>query len=163
MLTHLIFQSSRKSEKNGKLRRRKRKLRERLMRSARASRPNSSEVQTIHPINQSTANTCERPSALRHRWVDHSCRPSDTRQTLEANPSRSTLSRVRLWREWHSTLQIPSCTATRITMGAVTHSRRTARTTRCTNNVVTPPKREEPDILLANQSSSSLRRHACVT
>jgi hypothetical protein len=163
MLTHLILQSSRKSEKNGRPRRRKRRLRARLTRSGRVSRPNSSEVQTTPPINQSTDNTCERPSGLRHQWVDHSCHPSDTRQTLEANPSPSTPSRVRQWREWHSTLQTLSCTATPITMGAVTHNRRTAKTTRCTNNVVPPPHKRSPIYSWPIRRATPLCAHVRVT
>jgi hypothetical protein len=130
-------QNSKRSAKSGKPRRRRRRPRARPKKSDNVSKL-SNEVQKTLKISLSTDSTCERLLGLLRLWVDHSCLLSATRQPLAANPSLSIHSRVRRWKEWHSTLQTISCTGTPITMGLVIRSRRTGRTTRCTNNVVNP-------------------------
>jgi len=138
MLIHVNPQSSKRSGRSGRLRRRKRRLHERPRKSDSASRSSSSAVRTTHQTNPCTDNTCEHPLDLLRPWVDHSCLRSVMRQMLEANLSLNIRSRLRRWREWHSTPLRTSCTAASITMGTVTRSRRMGRTTRCTHNVIPP-------------------------
>lgn len=102
LIHSFLIQSSKKSERNGRPKRRRRKLSAKRMKRGNASKPNSNEVETTLQINPYTASICEHLSDLLHPWVDHSFPRSDMLPMLAASPSLSTLSRVRQWREWHS-------------------------------------------------------------
>lgn len=69
------------------------------------------------------------------RWVDLNCRPSAMRQRQVVRHRHSTEHPVLHSMEWPSMPPPTRCTATGITPPAVTHHRRTAKASRCTNNV----------------------------